>query len=302
MTEDGARVLNEGRSLRESLSQRSRRNKSRLVAYHAIINPPFSHPQELIKFVPETRARKKPLKGPELAGAHPGGGSRRGARGPGPALRRPTSPLPKRLGQTSRLKTKSFISVLFPHYVPIQSKLLDEPLIKSPAMSAITGPGRRGAYGGRSGGTKNAASGTRERRREKPWGRGVGSPPLRAGWVRLLWSGLFLMHTDFEKPELLFQAGSPAGRRRFSAKCPTFVPKQGAQRVRGRPRAWSGKARGPAPRGSPGAWRRGGGLARFPHSETRPSAPLPPNLAPGEAAEFRKLFQKNKIPTLTLLN
>lgn len=197
---------------------------------------------------------------------------------------------------------------MFSHYVPIQSKLLDEPRIKSPAMSAITGPGRRGAHGGRSWGSeqryKNAASGTRERRREKPWRPGVGSSPLRAGWVRLLWSGLFLMHADFEKPELRFQAGSPAGRRRFLPNALRLC--QSRSTASAAPARGPGQegARGPAPRGSGGggAGPRGRGLAHLPRSETRPSAPRPPNLAAGEAAEFRKLFQKNKIPTLTLLN
>lgn len=83
--QDGARVLSEGRALRESLHRRGRGNKSR--------------PD------PEFITRKKRLKGPERAEAPTGG--------PGPALPRPTSPLPKRLGRTSGLKTKLFICFVF---------------------------------------------------------------------------------------------------------------------------------------------------------------------------------------------
>lgn len=106
-----------------------------------------------------------------------------------------------------------------------------------------------------------------------------------------------------KKSKLRFQAGSPAERRFLPNALRLCQSRSTASAAPARGPGQEG-ARGPAPRrsGGGGAGPRGRGLARLPRSETRPSAPRPPNLAAGEAAEFRKLFQKNKIPTLTLLN
>lgn len=103
------------------------RETKRNVAYCASTTP-FSPPSRSQLNSPLlVGQRKKLLKGPKPEVPIQAQTLAPGPRKP-PAPWRPTSPLLKRLGQTSRLKTKSFISILLSHYVPIQSKLLDEPL------------------------------------------------------------------------------------------------------------------------------------------------------------------------------
>lgn len=179
-------------------------------------------------------------------------------------------------------------------------------LNKSPAMSAITGPGggviRQGGLGIQRRRNKTyAASGSVSGQSR---GRGVGSVTLRAERFRLFELGLLLMHLDCEKPKLRFQAGSRAWPSKISARFLTFAPKQGARgerRVGPRPAqegAQADLARKPS---CPGLSWVATHQVPYP-SESRASAPLPPDLATGEGADFRKPFQKNKSPTSTLLD
>lgn len=341
--EEGSRVLGQAaRSGKLSGRGTAGTNRATLLLVLLLTAPsPFAPlPRIQAKPTSEAPAGKKPLvetdqnqRGPVQAEAP----------GQGPcAARPPAFPRPERLGQTSRLTTRSFISTLLPRYVPIQSgahvlpsaspfqasepglqvslsvrmrrlprdlqagdgpKCRTNLWIQSPAMSAVTGPARPGGPGGRSRDlgrwSARAASGPVA---GTP-GPGRAARSARGGWLRLLALERPLAHVAFEKSKLRFRAGSPAWPSKVRAPSPASAPEQGA-------RASAGQSPGLGRAGAPadlapqpsGPASLGSAPARLPHSAAPPSAPGPPNLAAGDDAEFRKLLQKNKIPTSTLLD
>lgn len=103
----------------------------------------------------------------------------------------------KRLGQTSRLKTKSFISILLSHMFRYNQNSWTNLLNESPALSAIAGPGRPGNTAG---GLEFRGAGKNRRCSRNCGADGWGNPGADA-WEScwLLELGFSLMHLDFEK-------------------------------------------------------------------------------------------------------
>lgn len=77
----------------------------------------------------------------------------------------------KRLGQTSRLKTKSFISILLSHMFRYNQNSWTNLLNESPALSAIAGPGRPGNTAG---GLKFRGAGIKQTLLPELWGGRLG--------------------------------------------------------------------------------------------------------------------------------
>lgn len=121
-----------------------------------------------------------------------------------------------------------------------------------------------------------------------PGAEGAGRLPLGAGWLRVFECRWFPMHLESDKPRLRSQAG---------ATFLMFVPKQGTQAKR------CGRERGAGFNVSLRVWAFWWRSRVSLPSRTSPLAPSAPNFTftAWEDAEFRKLFQKNKSPTSTLL-